>query len=55
MWNGKLRVRVYLKDLNFKKLYGSDAEPDLGNASDFHKLIRIDVLGELPSGYMFCN
>ena len=41
--------------LTFKKLYGSDVGPDLGNASEFHKLIRVDVLSELPSGYMFCS
>jgi hypothetical protein len=41
--------------LTFKKLYGSDVGPDLGNASEFHKLIRIDVLGEPPSGHMFCS
>jgi len=53
MWNGKLQARDYLEDLNFQKLYGSDAGPDLGNASKFHKLIRIDVLGELSFEYMF--
>ena len=42
-------------ELNFQKLCGSDAGPDLGNAFEFLKLIRIDVLGELPSGYMFCS
>ena len=41
--------------LTFKKLYGSDVGPDLGNSSEFHKLIRVDVLGEPPSGHMFCN
>lgn len=54
MWNGKLQARDYLKDLNFQKLYGSDARPNLGNASEFHKLIHIDVLGELPFRHMFC-
>jgi len=42
-------------ELNFQKLCGTDARPDLGNASEFHKLICIDVLGELPSGHMFCS
>jgi len=55
MWNGKLQARDYLEDLSFQKLYDDDAEPDLGNASEFHKLICIDVLGELPSGHMFCS
>jgi len=41
--------------LTFKKLYGNDVGPDLGNASEFHKLIRVDVLGELSSGHMFCS
>ena len=45
MWNSKLQARDYLEDLNFQKLYGSDAEPDLGNTSQFHKLIHVDVLG----------
>jgi len=53
MWNGKLQARDYLKDLNFQKLYGDDAEPDLGNASEVQKLICIDVLYQFPSGYMF--
>jgi len=42
-------------ELNFQKLCDSDVGLDLGKASEFHKLIRIDVLGELPSGYMFCS
>jgi len=54
MWNGKLQTYDYLEDLNFQKLYGDDVRPDLRNASEFHKLIFIDVLGELPSGHMFC-
>ena len=37
-------------ELNFKKLCGSDVRLDLGNAFEFHKLIRIDVLGELSLG-----
>ena len=53
MGNGKLQDRDYLEDLNFQKLYGNDVGPDLGNASKFHKLICIDVLGELSSAYMF--
>jgi len=53
--NGKLQARDYLEDLNFKKLYGDDEGPDLGNASEFHKLICIDVPCELSSGYMFCS
>jgi len=40
-------------ELNFQNLCGSSVGPDLGNASKFHKLIRIDVLGELMSGHMF--
>jgi len=44
-----------LMELKFQKLRGSNARLDLGNASEFHKLICIDVLGELPSKYMFCN
>jgi len=44
-----------LMELNFQKLCGSNARPDLGNAFELHKFIRIDVLGELPSGYMFCS
>ena len=55
MWNAKLQAYDYLEDLNFKKLYGSDVEQDLGNASEFHKLIHVDVLGELLSGRMFCS
>ena len=55
IWYGGLQACDYLKDLNFQKLYGSDVEPDLGNASEFHKLIRIDVLGEPPSEHMFCS
>ena len=38
MWNDKLQACDYLEDLNFQKLYGSDVGPDLGNASEFHKL-----------------
>ena len=53
MWNGKLQACDYLEDLNFQKLYGSDVRPDLGNASEFHKLIHVDVHGELPSRHMF--
>ena len=53
MWNRKLQDHDYLKDLNFQKLYGSNVGPDLRNASKFHKLIRVDVLGELPFGHMF--
>ena len=55
MWKDKLQACDYLKDLNFQKLYGSDVGPDLGNASEFHKLIRVDVLGEPPSGHMHCS
>ena len=55
MWNDKLQTSDYLEDLNFQKLYGSDVRLDLGNASEFHKLIRVDVLGELLSRHMFCN
>ena len=55
MWNDKLQACDYLKDLNFQKLYGSDVGPDLGNASKFHKLIRVDILGELPYGHMICS
>ena len=55
MWNDKLQACDYLEDLNFQKLYGSDVGLDLGNASEFHKPIRVDVLGELLSGHMFCN
>ena len=55
MWNDKLQACDYLEDLNFQKLYGSDVRPDLGNAYEFHKFIRVDVLGELPSGHMFCS
>ena len=55
MWNDKLQACDYLEDLNFQKLYGSDVGLDLGNASEFHKLIRVDVLGELPSKHMFCS
>ena len=55
MWNGKLQTRDYLEDLNFQKLYGSDVGLDLGNVSHSHKLIRVDVLGEFPSGHMFCS
>ena len=55
MWNGKLQASDYLEDLNFQNLYGDDAKLELGNSSEFHKLICIDVLGELLSGYTFCN
>ena len=48
MWEDKLQACDCLKDLNFQKLYGTDVGPGLGNASEFHKLIRINVLGELP-------
>ena len=41
--------------LTFKNLYGSDIGPDFGNASEFHKLICIDVLGEPPFGHMCCS
>ena len=40
-------------ELNFQELCGSDVGTDLGNDSEFHKLIRIDVRGEILSGYMF--
>ena len=50
-----LQACDYLKDLNFQKLYGSDVGPNLGNASESHKLIRVDVLGELSSGHIFCS
>lgn len=40
-------------ELNFQKLYGSNTRLDLGNASQFHKLICIDVLGELLSKHIF--
>ena len=40
---------------NFKKLCGSDVGPDLGNASEFHKPICIDVLGKIMSVYMLCS
>ena len=53
MSSGKLQDRDYLEDLNFQKLYCDDFGPDLGNASKFHKLIFIDVLGELSPIYMF--
>src|ERR1700722_9466624 len=53
MWKDKLQACDYLKDINFQKLYGSDVGPDLGNASKFHKLIRVDVLGELSSDICF--
>ena len=55
MWNDKLQTCDYLEDINFQKLYGSDVEPDLGNASEFHKLNHVDVLGKLLSGHMCCN
>jgi len=42
-------------ELNFQKLCGSNARPDLGNAYEFHKLIHIVVLGELPFRHMFCS
>ena len=42
-------------ELKFQKLYGGDARPDLGNASKFLKFIRVDVLGELLFGHMFCS
>jgi len=44
---------VTISRLISQKLYGSDVGPDLGNASEFHKLICVDVLGELLSGHMF--
>ena len=50
-----LQACDYLKDLKFQKLCGSDVGPELGNASEFQKLIRVDVLGELPSKHMFCS
>ena len=49
MWNDKLQAYDYLKDINIQKLYGSDVEPGLGNASEFHKLNHVDVLGELQT------
>lgn len=55
IWYDGLQACDYLKDLNFQKLYGSDVELDLGNASEFQKLIRIDVLGEPPSEHLFCS
>ena len=55
MWKDKLQACDYLEDLNFQKLHGSDVGPDLENASEFDKLICVDVLGELPSGHMFCS
>ena len=55
MWEDKMQACDYLEDLNFQKLYGNDVGPDLGNAFEFHKLIRIDVLGEFPFGHMFCS
>ena len=55
MWNDKLQTYDYLEDLNFQKLHGSDVRPDLGNASKFHKLIHVDVLGEPSFRHMFCS
>ena len=51
----KLQACDYLEDINFQKLYGSDVGPDLGNAYEFQKLIRVDVLGEPSSEHMFCS
>ena len=50
-----LQAYDYLKDLNFQKLYDSDVGPNFGNAYEFQKLIRVDVLGEPPSEHMFCS
>ena len=55
IWYDGLQACDYLEDLNFRKLYGSDVEPDLGNASEFQKLICVDVLGEPLSEHMFCS
>ena len=55
IWYDGLQACDYLEDLNFQKLYGGDVGPDLGNASEFQKLIRVDVLGEPPSKHMFCS
>ena len=55
MWEDKMQACDYLEDLNFQKLYGNDVGPDLGNASEFLKLIRVDVLGELSSRHMICS
>ena len=55
MWNDKLQACDYLEDLNFQKLYGSDVGLDLGNASEFQKLICVDVLCEPSSEHMFCS
>jgi len=43
MWKDKLQACDYLEDLNFQKLHGSYVGPDLGNAYEFHKLIRVDM------------
>ena len=53
MWNDKLQACDYLEDINIQKLYGSNVRLDFGNASEFHKLNHVDVLGELPSRHMF--
>jgi len=53
--NDGLQACDYLEDLNFQKLYGSDVGLDLGNAFEFQKLIRVDVLGEPMSEHMFCS
>jgi len=55
MWEDKLQARDCLEDPNFQKLYGNDVGPDLGNAFEFHKLIRIDVLGEPLSRHLCCS
>jgi len=53
MWNGELQACDYLEDLNFQKLYGSDVGPNSGNASESHKLIHVNVLGELSFDICF--
>ena len=55
IWYGGLQACDYLEDLNFQKLYGDDAGPYLGNASEFQKLIHVGVLREPPSEHMFCS
>lgn len=55
MWEDKLQACDYLEDLNFQKLYGNDVRPDLGNASEFHKLIRVDFFGEPLSRHLHCS
>ena len=55
IWYDGLQACDYVEDLDFQKLYGSDVGLDLGNASEFQKLIHVDVLGEPPSKHMFCS